>query len=360
MVLPSGVVTEGGPGVIVIGIDPHKQTHTAVAVNSGTGEVLAERTVRARREGFGRLLAWARSLDDERVFAVEDCRHVSGGLERYLIARGERAVRVAPKLMAAHRRTDRTFGKSDSIDAKAVAIAALRHAGLPEAHLVGAEREIDLLAAHREDLVAERTRSCNRLRWLLHDLDPELAPAKGTLDRDAALQKLRQLLQALPASVELAICLDLVSRIAQVNVRERELAREIDRRVREVAPALLEIPGCAALTAAKIVAETANVSRFATEARFAMHAGVAPLQASSGASHRHRLNRRGNRQLNAALHRIAVTQVRIHEPARAFVARKRAEGMSNREALRCLKRQLARAVFTTMRTMKSPAAEAAA
>jgi transposase len=343
-----------------VGIDPHKQTHTAVAVAAGTGEVLGELTVRARAKGFERLVAWARSLDEERLFAVEDCRHVSGGLERYLIARGERTVRVAPKLMAAHRRTDRTFGKSDPIDAKAVATAAIRHRGLPEARLAGPEREIGLLAAHREDLVTERTKACNRLRWLLHDLDPDLVPQKGVLDRDVALRRLREALEVLPASVDVSICLELVSRIGQTNHRERELAREIERRVRQVAPALLEIPGCAALTAAKIVAETANVDRFATEARFAMHAGVAPLQASSGASHRHRLNRRGNRQLNAALHRIAITQMRMHEPAKRFVARKRAEGMSNREALRCLKRQLARRVYNTMRTIEPPAAEAAA
>jgi transposase len=346
--------------MIVVGIDPHKQTHTAVAIDAVTGEVRGERTVRARSGGYEQLVAWARALDDERVFAVEDCRHVSGGLERHLIARGERAVRVAPKLMAAHRRTDRTFGKSDPIDAKAVATAALRHRGLPEARLAGPEREIGLLAAHREDLVAERTRGCNRLRWLLHDLNPDLVPAKGVLDRDVALNRLLTMLAGLAPSTEVSICLELIDRIGQINGRERELAREIERLVRETAPVLLEIPGCAALTAAKIVAETANVERFATEARFAMHAGVAPLQASSGASHRHRLNRRGNRQLNAALHRIAITQMRMHEPAKDFVARKRAEGMSNREALRCLKRQLARRVYNTMRNIEPTAVEAAA
>ena len=343
-----------------MGIDPHKQTHTAVAVDGATGEVRGERTVRARSGGYEQLVRWARSLDEERVFAVEDCRHVSGGLERHLIARGERAVRVAPKLMASQRRTDRTFGKSDPIDAKAVAIAAIRHRDLPEARLAGPERQISLLAAHREDLVAERTRVCNRLRWLLHDLDPDLVPAKGVLDRDVALTRLRSTLIVVDDSTELSICLELIERVGQINVRERVLAREIEHLVEQVAPALLEIPGCAAITAAKLVAEIANVERFATEARFAMHAGVAPLQASSGASHRHRLNRRGNRQLNAALHRIAITQMRMHEPAKAFIARKRTEGMSNREALRCLKRQLARRVYNTMRTIQPPAASVAA
>jgi transposase len=262
--------------------------------------------------------------------------------------------------MATHRRTDRTFGKSDPIDATAVAMAALRHRELPQARLAGSEREIALLTAHREDLVAERTRSCNRLRWLVHDFDPDLVPPKGVLDRDVAVSRLRTALTELTPSVEVSLCLELIERIGQINARERELGRELERLVRRVAPALLEIPGCAALTAAKLVAEMANVDRFATEARFAMHAGVAPLQASSGASHRHRLNRRGNRQLNAALHRIAITQLRVHDPAKTFVARKRSEGMSNREALRCLKRQLARVVYNTMRTTQRPAVEAAA
>jgi transposase len=343
-----------------VGIDPHKQTHTAVAVDGVSGEVRGERTVRARSGGYEQLVAWARGIDQERLFAVEDCRHVSGGLERHLIARGERTVRVAPKLMASQRRTDRTFGKSDPIDATAVALAALRHRDLPQARLAGSERKVSLLAGHREDLVAERTRACNRLRWLVHDLDPDLVPSKGVLDRDVAVGRLRRTLADLPTSVEVEICLELLERIAQINTRERELARQIEVLVRASAPALLEIPGCAALTAAKLVAEIANVDRFATEARFAMHAGVAPLQASSGASHRHRLSRRGNRQLNAALHRIAITQLRVHEPAKAFVARKRSEGMSNREALRCLKRQLARVVYNTMRTTQRSAVETAA
>jgi transposase len=194
----------------------------------------------------------------------------------------------------------------------------------------------------------------------VHDLEPDLVPPKGVLDRDVAVRGLRTELIGVASSVEVEICLELLERIAQINARERELARRLQELVRAVAPALLEIPGCATLTGAKLVAEIANVDRFATEARFAMHAGVAPLQASSGASHRHRLNRRGNRQLNAALHRIAITQLRTHDPAKNFVTRKRSEGMSNREALRCLKRQLARVVDNTMRMTQRSAVEAAA
>ena len=115
---------------------------------------------------------------------------------------------------------------------------------------------------------------------------------------------------------------------------------------------LLALVGCGTLTAAKLVGEVAGVERFAAEAKLAKHTGTAPLPASSGELQRHRLNRSGNRQLNCALHRIAVTQARIHPPARAYLERKQAEGKSRREALRCLKRHLARTVYRTLRTME--------
>jgi transposase len=334
--------------VIVVGIDPHKQTHTAVAVEASTGRVLAELTVKARTPGFERVVAWARRLDDERLFAVEDGRHVSGHLERHLIARGERSVRVPPRMMGESRRTDRVWGKSDPVDATAVARAALRHPDLPEASLAGVEREIGLLVAHREMLVNERTDRICKLRWLLHDIDPELAPPLRTLDRFTTLDRLATTLQALEPSVPTEICLDLLARCREITVRANELERRINAMVKTYAPALLEIPGCAALTAAKIMAETAQVSRFPTEGHFARYAGTAPIPASSGARHRQRFNRRGNRQLNAAVHRIAVTQLRVHEEARNYLAKKRSEGKTKTEALRALKRHITRVVFKTL------------
>ncbi len=131
--------------MIVIGIDPHMQTHTAVAIDAATGAVRAELTVKARTPGFERLVDWARQLDAERLFAVEDGRHVSGSLERHLIGRGERSVRVAPRMMEQARRADRVRGKSDPIDAEAVARAAMARPDLPVATLAGPEREIGLL-----------------------------------------------------------------------------------------------------------------------------------------------------------------------------------------------------------------------
>lgn len=340
--------------MIVIGIDPHMHTHTAVALDAATGRVVDVLTVKARTPGFERLVEWARRLDPERLFAVEDGRHVSGSLERHLIPRGEEAVRVPPRLMGVSRRADRVRGKSDPIDAEAVARAALAHPDLPRATLAGPELDIGLLGAHRETLINERTATQNRLRWLLHDLDPDLAPGPRTLDRICHLDRLQAALEALERTVQVRICLELVARCRDITRRANELEREIGELVGTCAPALLQIPGCGSLTAAKIVAETAQVDRFPTEGHFARYTGTAPVPASSGASHRQRFNRRGNRQLNAALHRMAVTQLRIHEPAKDYVAKKRAEGKSKTEAIRCLKRQLSRVVFQTLRTTTKP------
>jgi transposase len=341
--------------VIVIGIDPHKQTHTAVAVDGGSGQVVSELTLKARRTGFERLLEWARDLDVERTFAVEDGRHVSGHLERHLIARGERCVRVPPRMMGEARRADRIRGKSDPVDATAVARAALSHTDLPVATLAGIEADIGLLVAHRESLVNERTEKICRLRWLLHDIDPDLAPPLRTLNRFKTLDRVRDDLEAMAPTTKVRICLELIERCREITMRANELETQITCLVRAHAPALLAIPGCGALTAGKIVAEVARIDRFPTEGHLARYAGTAPVPASSGATHRHRFNRRGNRQLNAALHRIAVTQLRIHEPAKAYVAKKRAEGNSKTEAIRALKRRLCRVVFNTMRSIDRPA-----
>lgn len=333
---------------MVLGIDPHKKSHTAVAVEAATGEVCGELTVKADRRGRERLLLWARSLAPERRFAVEDCRHVSGRLQRLLIERGEACVRVPPKLMAQTRRSARTRGKSDAIDAAAVARAAIANPDLPEARLEGPERELRLLADHRADLVGERTRIAQRLRWHLHEIELPLEVPPKALRRACWLRRLEDELAG-AEGVQARIARDLVERCRELTGEIDTLEREIEQLTNALAPELLELPGCGALTAACLLGETAGADRFASAARFAMHAGVAPLPASSGNTQRYRLNRRGNRQLNAALHRIAVTQMRTHEPAQAFLARKRAEGKNKREALRCLKRHLARTVWQTLR-----------
>jgi transposase len=305
----------------------------------------------ARQAGHEQLLAWARGLGAERLWALEDCRHVSGSLERFLLGRGERVVRVPPRLMGQARRDGREQGKSDSVDALAVARAALRDPDLPVAQLAGPEREIRLLHDHRADLVAERTRIQNRLRWHLHELDPTFQIPVRALDRRVWLDRIVRRLELLEQTVQVRIARELVVGCSELSRRVHELDRELGHLLRLQAGELLDLVGCGPLTAAQLLGEIAGVERFATDAKLAKHSGSAPLPVSSGQRQRHRLNRGGNRQLNLALHRIAITQARIHPPARDYLARKQAEGKSRREALRCLKRHLTRVVFRILKAI---------
>ncbi|MCW2993817.1 MAG: family transposase [Conexibacter sp.] len=335
--------------MMIIGVDAHKATHTAAAVNRQTAELLDQLTVDARDHGHQRLLEWAIELDEDRVWAIEDARNLSGGLERHLLAAGEHVLRVPPKLMAQTRKSARSFSKSDPIDALAVARAAIREPDLPVATLPGIEYEIGLLVDHRKDLVTDCSGHQRRLRWHLHELDPDLKiPASG-LTNPANLTKIARRLQRLPQTTQVRICRELVRRIAELNRRAAEIKRELTKLVKAHAPQLLQIVGCGPLCAASILAEIAGINRFATEAQLASYAGVAPLDASSGRQQRHRLNRTGNRQLNCALHVIAVTQIRMHPPAMAYYARRQSEGKTNREALRTLKRYLARTIFNSLK-----------
>lgn len=339
--------------VVMLGVDVHKDTHTIVGADD-LGRKVGERMVRATDAGHRQLVGWARQqFPDGRMWAVEDCRHVSTRLERALLAAGERVVRVPPKLMAGARDSARTRGKSDPIDALAIARAALREPDLPVAEHDETSRELRLLVDHREDLVAERTRMQNRVRWHLHELDPELdIPARG-LDRLVVLDRLTGWLTGQPATMLTRLAGELLADIRALTSRINTLEAEITTMVRRIAPALLALPGAGALTAAKIVGETANVTRFRSEACFAMHAGAAPIPASSGRTNRHRLARGGNRQLNAALHRIAVTQIRLDGLGRAYYQRRRENGDTTMEALRALKRRLARIVFNLLKDQQT-------
>jgi transposase len=212
---------------------------------------------------------------------------------------------------------------------------------------------LKLLVVHRDDLVDERRRAQQRLRWHLYQLDSTLTVPPGALDRAIQLERVGRWLARREQTVQVRIARDLVGRCRSLGHAIGELERELTTLTAQTAPALLELPGCGALTAAKLLCEIGPIERFRTDAQLARHGGVAPLEASSGRTRRHRLDRGGNRQLNCALHRIAVTQARMHPPARAYLERKQTEGKSRREAIRCLKRQLARVVFNTLKANAS-------
>lgn len=336
--------------MVVVGADVHKRTHTFVAVDQ-VGRKLGERVVKATTTGHRQAVRWARAqFGDELVWAIEDCRHLSARLERDLLTAAQKVVRVPPKLMAQTRASARTRGKSDPIDALAVARAYLREPDLPVASHDEVSRELKLLVDRREDLVGQRTSTINRLLWRVHELDPNRSPKPASLDLAKHRRLLSDWLNAQPGLVA-ELARDELADITRLTEAINALAKRIAERVRAIAPALLAMPGCAELTAAKIIGETAGVTRFKSEAAFARHSGVAPIPVWSGnTTGRVRMTRTGNRQLNAALHRIAVTQIRLPGLGQTYYRHRLATGDSNTEALRCLKRRLSRVVFNHLHT----------
>jgi transposase len=317
-----------------------------------TGRVLGDKTVGVGARGFAALLIWARAVDRERWWALEDCRHVSGALERFLIGSGERVVRVWPGLMAGTRRSSRERGKSDQIDAVSVARAALA-AGidtLPSAALAGPELDLRLLVDHRERLVRTRVALNSTLQWNLHGLWPELSLPGGALFSTKWSAKIARRLARAEQTMRVRIARDELRRLRELTATIKALKSEIAERATELAPRLVAQPGCGPLTAAKRIGEIAGADRFATDAKLARAPGIASIPASSGRTDRHRLDRGGNRQINAAIHRIAITRARCDALTRDYIARKNAEGKTNRDAIRCRKRHLTRRIWNPLRT----------
>jgi transposase len=337
--------------MLTIGVDPHKRTHSAVAVNA-VGMEVSGVTESTGLDGFDALLRWSRSLPDpERVWVIEDCRHVSGRLERFLLDRGETVVRLPPRLMANAREAVRERGKSDPIDALAIARTALREGidTLPAARLAGPELEIRQLAVHRERLIDARTRLINELRWQLHDLWPEWEIPKRVLVGRTWQAKVAHRLQRAESTVRVRVARDEIRRIRDLTQTINELHQELTILVEQAAPQLLAECGLGVIIAAKLIGEIAGIARFTSDAQLARVAGCAPIPISSGRTDRYRLDRGGNRQLNHAIHMLAVCKIRLDPQTALYIARQRKRGKTNREAIRCLKRHLIRRVYNLLR-----------
>lgn len=331
--------------MVVLGADAHEKSYTVVAVGEAGAE-MGSVIVAATLSGHFRVVQWV-ALFGERRWVVEDCRHLSRRLEAELLAVGEMVVWVPLKVMVSQRRSVRTRGKSDPVDALAVARAALREPDDLLVQLDGPAREVKLLVDYRETLIRERTGLQNRLRWRLHELDPSFDPPAGSLDRYNTFEAVIEMLSDHDGLVAEVARRETI-RIEQITREANQLERDITARVAEIVPSLLEVWGCGALTAAKLVGEAADITRFKNRNVYAMWAGAAPIPVWSGNPDRFRLNRGGNRQTNAALHRIAVTQIRMHPEAKRFMARRLSNGDTKREALPALKRRLADVVYRTM------------
>jgi len=325
----------------VVGIDTHKASLAACLIDD-VGLVVAEATFPNAPAGFAVLLGWIRELGGAERIGLEGSAGYGAAAARFLLAAGEAALEVPPQLSHRERLRTRRAGKSDPGDALAIARVTLREADLPPVRLADASREIGLLVEARDDLVAEATRIRNRLHADLVVLVPGYGAAAVNLVAAVHRKSAGRLLRRAPG-VHAELARDRLARLERLTAETRVLERRIEDLVAN--HPLRSLPGAGALVTAKLIGEVGDVRRFRSADAFAMLAGVAPIPASSGQVSRMRLNRGGNRQLNRALYSIAFAQVRTYPPAQAFMARKRAEGKSWREAIRALKRHLARIVF---------------
>lgn len=329
--------------MITIGIDPHKASVTAAALDRTAG-TLDHRRVACTTETAEHLLAWAEAWP-ERVWAVEGAAGLGHGVAQQLLAAGERVVDVPAKLAARARLLGGgSARKTDLTDAVSVASVAIHNPGLHDVVAEGHPVVLRLLSDRRDDVVAQRTRTMNRLQVLLRELVPGGAPRELTAARAAAfLAKVRPMTAA--DAQRKSIARDLLDDIRRADRQLKALAAEVNHAVAASGTTLPELLGIGAILAAKIIGHAGDITRFASKAHFASYTGTAPVEASSGDIRRHRLNRAGNRQLNTALHTAALVQVRCGGPGRDHYHRKISELKTPKEAQRSLKRQLSNVVY---------------
>jgi len=341
----------------VIGVDTHRDTHHA-EIARPSGAVIAACPVRNTSAGYAQLLAWARqhAPGPRVVLSIEGTRSYGAGLARAAAAAGL----VVIECEQPARRTRRGRGKSDPIDAHLAVLAALRlDAGkLPTPRADGDREALRILLCARQELTTTATAQANRLRALLRDgddTDRDLARARLTATALAALARRRQ-----PPGASRAQAVR-HAEIRRLTLALRDAAREVkanratlDAIVSDLAPGLTSRPGIGPVTAAQAIVSFSHPGRCRHDAAFARLAGTSPLPASSGHTTRHRLNRGGDRALNKAIHIIATSRMRADPATIAYITRRRAEGKTNREIRRCLKRYIARQLYRALTAAMTP------
>jgi len=330
---------------ITIGIDPHKASHTAVAVDEFEF-VVDEICIRSCPTQAVVLREWADGFRDDRIWAVESAQGLGYLLSQQLISAGETVIDV-PAVRASRVRTLSTgrSQKNDPNDARSVAIAALRASDLAEVLPDDHTRILRLLAKRHRDIGRAKNRECCRLHSLLLEMFPggadyrmsSMTRVNAMLDRFTPVDSMgRQRLE---------IAQDFTDGIDELTGRLKTSKRRIAAAVKASGTSLIEVCGLGPITAAIIIGNTGNIDRFPTKARFASYNGTAPIDASSGPKVRHRLNPRGNRQLNWAIHVVAISQLRHDTIGRAYYDRKIEEGKTPKEAIRALKRRLSDVIY---------------
>jgi transposase len=329
--------------LITIGIDPHKRSLTAVALDPHS-RLLGQLRLPATSQAGTQLLAWAAGWP-ERRWAVEGASGLGRGIAQLLVAASEPVLDVPAKLAARARLLSSGSGrKSDLADAGSVAAAAIHHRRLRPVAVEDQTVIFRLLSDRRDNLVAERTRILSRLHVLLADLQPGGATRELSATRAAAL--LRRVRPITVVDVERKrIARELLADVRRLDRQVKAASQHIRTAVREHGTTLTEVFGVGPVLAAKLLGHAGDITRFPSRDHFASYTGTAPVEASSGDVRRHRLNRGGNRQLNTALHLIAVCQIRDPGPGQAYYRRKLDQAKTPEEARRSLKRHLANVVY---------------
>lgn len=342
--------------MVTIGVDAHKQVHAAVALDEA-GQGLGHWRGPNSRAGWQALHEWAVGLGGPRQWGIEGAWNYGRGLAQHLVETGEVVYEINPRWTAEGRRSARTPGKSDALDAQAVARLVQREAAtLPR---VGADDEtavLELLVTERDGAVAEATRLRNQLHQLLLQVDPEYQVHLPRLRTRAGVTALEQYTAPSPRPLDqerAAAVRRLAQRLRLALEQAEDVATQIRQRARARFALLTGLCGVSLLTAGALAGILGPGHRFRTDAQLAAYAGVAPLEASSAGRVRHRLNRGGNRRLNAILHRIAIAQARSSPAAQTYLARRVSEGKTRREAIRTLKRFLVRAIWRLWQTCAS-------
>jgi transposase len=332
---------------VMIGVDPHKGSHTAVAIGAAE-EPLGELRVRACAAQAEKLVAWAAGWP-ERTWAVEGAGGLGHLLAQQLLAAGERVLDVAPKLGARVRLlADGAVNKNDPNDARSVAVAALRSPARRDVQPDDHAAVLKVWSKRYRDLGRARTQVACRLHAVLCELIPG-----GVAKRISAAHATCILEEFTPSgAVEAARCdlaAEFLADLRRIDAQMREAKKKLTMAVRASGTTLTEVFGVGPVVAATVIGEVRDVTRFASRDHFAAYDGTAPIEVSSGRRKIYRLSRRGNRRLNHVIHMAAVTQVsHRHSPGRAYYERKLAEGKTPKEALRSLKRRLSDAVFAQL------------